>query len=109
MRYWARTPKVLSPQEIIEAKRLRKQGYSRKQLADMFNVGQTTIWDNIYRINRFPKKPRQKRESVITYRKVQIVIEAVTLMRNRGLNSLETSTNLEIPLKEVNFIYSHIK
>lgn len=40
---------ALNSEQIEEAQKLRSKGYSKKQLADYFNVGQTTIWENIYR------------------------------------------------------------
>lgn len=48
--------RVLSYEQIKEAKRLRNSGKSKRELAIYFNVGQTTIWDNV-----FNKKPRKKR------------------------------------------------
>lgn len=48
--------RVLSKEQIKEAKRLKRNGKSKRELAFMFGVGQTTIWDNV-----FNTKPRIKR------------------------------------------------
>jgi hypothetical protein len=54
--------RVLSFDQIREAKRLRKSGKSKRELALYFNVGQTTIWDNV-----FNSKPRKKRIIIERY------------------------------------------
>jgi Helix-turn-helix domain of resolvase len=40
--------RALTPQQIEYAKELHKKGYTKKQLAILFEVGQTTIWENVY-------------------------------------------------------------
>lgn len=47
----------LSQEQITEAKQLHEQGYTKRQLAEMYEVSQTTIWDNIFR------KVKPKREN----------------------------------------------
>ena len=39
--------KLLSQQQIDQAKQLRQNGYTKKQLATLFEVGETTIWENV--------------------------------------------------------------
>lgn len=39
--------KILSQEQIDQAKQLRKTGYTKKQLAILFEVGETTIWENV--------------------------------------------------------------
>lgn len=40
--------KVLSPEQIAEAKILHREGYSKRRLAKYFGVSPTAIWDNIF-------------------------------------------------------------
>jgi hypothetical protein len=42
-----KTP-ILSKEQIEEAKFLREQGKTKRDLAIIFNVGPTTIWENVY-------------------------------------------------------------
>lgn len=54
--------RVLSDEQVREAKRLKRDGVSKRALAKMFGVGESTIWDNVYsqkkrvRISIFTKK-----------------------------------------------------
>ena len=41
-------PRVLTDEQISEGKELRQKGYTKAQLAEMFGVGKTTIWENIF-------------------------------------------------------------
>lgn len=62
-----RRQRVLSPEQIAEAKRLREHfGYTKRKLADYFEVGQTTIWENVFSTRRRTRRiyfttTRQKR------------------------------------------------
>lgn len=46
---------ALSKEQIEQAKVLREQGKTKRELAIMFKVGATTIWDNVYRIKVTPR------------------------------------------------------
>lgn len=46
---------ALTKEQIEEAKKLREQGKTKRELAVIFNVGSTTIWDNVYRVKVTPK------------------------------------------------------
>lgn len=99
--------RVLTPEEIEEAKKLKEQeAYSKRKLARRFEVGETTIWENIYRKGTPPKRKRIKKEH-FSYRKLKIVIYAIKYLRSKELNSKEVAQELEIPHLDVNFIYSH--
>lgn len=60
--------KILSPEQIEEAKQLRKQGKTKRQLALIYEVGETTIWENVFsnrkrvRIYRYNNKPKTPKE-----------------------------------------------
>lgn len=45
---------VLTNTQIEEAKKLKELGKTKRELAIIFNVGSTTIWDHVYRIKREP-------------------------------------------------------
>lgn len=40
---------TLTLQQIEHAKRLKELGKTKRELAIIFNVGATTIWDNVFR------------------------------------------------------------
>lgn len=49
--------KVLTPEQIVKAKRLRDElGYSKRRLAVYFRVGSTTIWKHVYSTQRRMQK-----------------------------------------------------
>lgn len=41
--------RVLTKEQITEGKKLRKdEGFTKAQLAELFGVGKTTVWENIF-------------------------------------------------------------
>lgn len=46
---------ALTKEQIEQAKRLKEQGKTKRELALIFGVGSTTIWDNVYRAEFIPK------------------------------------------------------
>lgn len=41
--------RVLTPEQIAEAKQLRKEfGYTKRSLAKYYNVSETAVWQNVY-------------------------------------------------------------
>ena len=92
-------PVSLSQDQIILAKRLQKIGYSNRDISDILNIAKSTIWDNIY------NEKRQKIE-LPPFRRIQIAIQVVKMKKEQGLNSLEVATELNIPLGEVNYIWT---
>lgn len=51
--------KILTDDEIKEAKRLKeKENLSNREIAKIFEVGKTTIWDNIYK-TKFRKREQK--------------------------------------------------
>lgn len=95
-------PSVLTQNDIEQMKLLKGYGYSNRQIADIFNVAKSTVWDNIY------SKKGEKIE-LPPYRKIQIAIEVIRLRKNEGKNTQEVSTELDIPLGEVNHIWGTIR
>ena len=95
-------PSVLTQSDIEQMKILKGYGYSNRQIADIFNVAKSTVWDNIY---------SSKGEKIILppYRKIQIAIEVIRLRKKEGKNTQEVSQELDIPLGEVNYIWGTIR
>jgi len=60
--------RVLSEEQIKQAKELKEQGKSKRQIAFILGVAQTTVWDNIFntkkRVRVYKKylKPVEKRK-----------------------------------------------
>ena len=40
--------RILTTEQIEEGKELRKIGYTKAQLAQLFGIGKTTVWENIF-------------------------------------------------------------
>lgn len=64
-------PRSLTDEQVAEGKRLRLQeGYSKSELAELFGVGMTTIWENVFattkriRQKSIRKAVRERRECV---------------------------------------------
>jgi len=97
---------VLTKEQIEEGKRLKEQGYTRKQIAELFGVGHTTVWDHIYSTKK--RKHIATRPVVITFRKINIVCAAVKILRNQGLTSDEVAEKLYLPLEDVNYLWTKL-
>jgi len=99
---------ALTPQQIQEAKELRKEGYTKVRLAIHFNVGATTIWENVY-CEQSPQQLRIQRKlnESPKFRSLVLLVNAIVRMKQEGYNSLEISDHLQMPLKEVNYIFGH--
>lgn len=50
--------RVLTPEQIEEAKFLRDMGKSKREIAEIYHVGQTTIWENVFATVRRVRPPR---------------------------------------------------
>lgn len=99
--------RVLSKEQIEEAKELReKEKWSNRKIARHFGVAKSTIWDNVFAGRRRTRRitPHVPRE--ISYRDLRCVIIVVVNMREREMNSLEIAEKYELPLEEVNAIFS---
>ena len=99
--------RILTIEQIKEAKQLRKQGHTKRQLARLFEVAETTIWDNVFRSGKVIKRHQGDKPIIYSYKKIKGVIMVVNKFRSDDLTSLQVSEMLQIPIEEVNFIYSH--
>lgn len=56
-------PHILTKEQIDHARTLKEKGYSKREIARLFNVGETTIWENVFatkkRIRIYIKKERE--------------------------------------------------
>lgn len=95
-------PSVLTQSDIEQMRILKNEGYSNRQIADIFNVAKSTVWDNIY---------SDKGIKIILppFRKIQIAIEVIRIRKQQGKNTQEVSKELDIPLGEVNYIWGTIR
>jgi predicted transcriptional regulator len=84
--------KILSEEQITEGKELRQQGYTKAKLADMFGVGKTTVWENI-----FSTTPRMRIQHKRIYRK-HICIPCVKceICMTQIIKQNEVPVNLQI-------------
>ena len=93
--------KILTDKELQEAQRLKEEGITNRKIAELFEVGKTTIWDNVYRIGPAPKR-KYKNARIYRFRKITIVLTAINKMRADGYNSKQIADFLNMPLDEVN-------
>jgi transposase len=80
---------------------LKERGYSNRQIAEIFNVAKSTVWDNVY-------SDRGVKIILPPFRKIQIAIEVIKIRKEQGKNTQEVSKELDIPLGEVNYIWGTI-
>jgi transcriptional regulator with XRE-family HTH domain len=96
--------RALTLEQLEEAKNLRQQGLTKRELAEYFGVGQTTIWENVF---------SQKKRIRVTiyankgYSKIKHLVLFIAEKRNDGWDSKEVAELLEMNLEDVNYIWSH--
>lgn len=95
-------PTVLTQKDIENMKALKREGYTDRQIAEIFNVAKSTVWDNIH--DRWGKKI-----FISEWRKVQIAVQVIKLRKQQGKTTKEVSDELNIPLVEVNHIWGTIR
>ncbi len=104
--------RVLTQEQINYGKKLRSTGYTKDQIAELFGVGSTTVWENIYASKKDKELIRIRRKSIkiplITFRNIQIVLKAVQLLKNNGHTSSEVAERLHLELDDVNFLWTKI-
>lgn len=93
---------VLTQQDIERMKALKREGYTDRQIADIFNVAKSTVWDNLH--DRWGKKI-----FISEWRKIQIAVEVIRIRKQQGKTTKEVSDELNIPLGEVNYIWGTIR
>ena len=98
----------LTDEQIEEAKKLREElGYTKKELADMYDVAQTTIWYNIYGRKRKTRKVYIYRREQQDYKFVDIkgFVMIVERLRQKGLTSGEIALVFSVPIEQINKIW----
>ena len=94
--------RILTPEEIAEAKALKERGMSKRQLARHFEVGSTTIWDHVFgQRKRYPKGEYQP-----TFRNLKSITLVIHYLKCDGMTSIQVSQRLNIPLNDVNYIWT---
>lgn len=107
--------RVLTDEQIALAKKLRKEGFTKNKLAEYFNVGSTTIWQNVYTTREEWNKSRKvyflKRKINYVhkpkYRDIGLLVHLIGKMKQEEYTSNEVAIMFDIPLQEVNYIYAH--
>ena len=66
--------RVLNDEEVKQARRLRKEGKTKRQIAEIMHVSSTTIWNVVFNNKNYKKKykdnsPRCKTCEIITTNK----------------------------------------
>lgn len=82
-------------------------GFTKKELADKYDVSQTTIWYNIYGRKRKTKKIYLYKRQQESYRYLDIkgFVMVVEDLRQKGLTSGEIAQVFNIPVEEINLIW----
>ena len=65
----------LTQEDINHGIILKEQGTTKRELADIFKVGQTTIWDNIFRKVTIAKKIDEKCSICEILLKSEVIVE----------------------------------
>jgi len=94
--------RILTQEEIAHAKALKEKGMSKRQLARYFEVGSTTIWDNVFgQRKRYPKGQNQP-----TFRNLKSITLVIHFLKHDGYTSIQVSQRLNIPLNDVNYVWT---
>lgn len=96
------------PQEEIEKMiELKNQGYSDREVAEMFNIAKSTLWDNVYKFKTGESYNLRNKSKVIIpkWERLEIAKLVIAIKRKEGKNSRDVSEELQIPLQKVNKLW----
>lgn len=90
--------KYLTKEQIQEAKQLKEQGLSKRKLAEVFEVGSTTIWENIFCDNYKRPKRITVTTTTISYRNKDNISKCPICEKllTKEVNSKTIPLNLQI-------------
>lgn len=100
--------RVLTLEQIEEARSLRESmGLTKKELAERYSVGQTTIWYNIYGRKRKTRRIYIYKKAYLNYKFTNIhgFLVVVEKMREEGITSGEIALIFNVPIEEINLIW----
>lgn len=82
-------------------------GYSKRELANHFQVAETTIWYNIYGRKRRTRRVYlyKRQQKNFDFTDIKSFVDIVENMRKEGLSSGEVAHVFEVPLKQINLIW----
>lgn len=101
---WWKCPKFITEEQVLQAIRMRDLGLTNREISRRLGIPKTTLWENVYASG---KKARYER--VPTFRNTPSVRVDVQRCKRMGYNSIETSIELNIPLKDVNWIWIRVR
>jgi orotate phosphoribosyltransferase-like protein len=99
--------RILTDEQIEQAKDLRTNyGYTKRQLAEEYDVAETTIWYLIYGRKRKTNREYTRRpKPVYAYVDIQGFISIVKELREKGLNSGQVAEVFDVPVEQINLIW----
>lgn len=99
--------RLLTDNQIAEARTLREQyGYTKKELAQQYQVAETTIWYTLYGRKRKTKKIYKRRpKPVYAYLDINGFLEVVKELRAKGLTSGQVAEVFDVPVEQINLIW----
>lgn len=99
--------RLLTENQIQEARILRqKHGYTKKELAQHYNVAETTIWYLIYGRERKTNRVYKRRpKPVYAYLDINGFLAVVKELRAKGLTSGQVAEVFDVPVEQINLIW----
>lgn len=100
--------RLLTDDEINKALSLKNEGLSIRKLSRLFEVGNTTIYENVYskRDDENRKRYLRRANAQPTFRSIKAVIMIIQTYRDQGYTSQQVSQQFLIPLQDVNYIWT---
>jgi len=99
--------RLLNDNQIKEARTLREQyGYTKKELAEHYQVAQTTIWYTIYgRKKKTNRVLKRRPKPVYAYLDINGFLSVVKELRDKGLTSGQVAEVFDVPVEQINLIW----
>lgn len=104
-----RRTKLLTDEQIVEGKALKEQGFSKRRLAEIFGIGQTTVWENIFATEqrvRLYKKREYRKKVCVPCTKCEICMTTTIFNNQIPMNLQVGDTCISCYMKEkgINFM-----
>jgi predicted DNA-binding protein YlxM (UPF0122 family) len=100
-------PFTIPKEDIEKMIQLKNEGYSNQQIADIFNIAKSTLWDNIYRHTKGESYSLRNKSKVVVpkWERLEIAKLVIAMRRKEGKNSRDVAEELQIPLQKVNKLW----
>lgn len=98
--------RILSIQQVEQARLLRNRGYTKNEIARELDVAPTTLWYTLYgRSKKTTRSYKKRPKPVYAYLDINGFLLVVRELRQKGLTSGQIAQVFDVPVEQINLIW----